>query len=171
VRMLEQAGQLAAAHHAGLIDHKHRSVVELLPSSIQVAEEPVAGGHVLKSLPLQAQGGDPGRGGGQESVAVQLPGVAGDPEGEGLARPGPPHHQGDALTAPAQVSDYRLLVAAGSRMGGQGVTDGLMGGDRRLFLRPAGDDDDETLLDREKVGGRPAALLQGPVDDHADHLP
>jgi hypothetical protein len=166
--VLEQAGQLAAAHHAGLIDHQHRSVAEGLMAAVEVAEEPVAGGHVLEPLALQAQGGDPGRGSGQEPVAVQLPGVTGDPESEGLARPRPPHHEGDALTALAQISDHRLLIGAGSGMGGQGVTHRLMGGDRRMFLRPAGGADDETLLHRQEVGGGPAALLQGPVGDHAD---
>ena len=108
--VLEQAGQLAAADHAGLIDHQHRAGVQLLAAAVQVAEEPVAGGHVLEPLALQAHGGDPGRGRGQEPVAVQLPGMAGDAQGEGLARPGPPDDHGDPLAALAQVADHRLLI-------------------------------------------------------------
>ena len=88
--VLEQAGQLAAADHAGLIHHQHRAGVQLLPASVQVAQQPVAGGHLLEPLPLQAHGRDPGRGRRQQPVAVQLPGMAGDAQGEGLARPRPP---------------------------------------------------------------------------------
>jgi hypothetical protein len=66
--VLEQTGQLAAADHAGLIDHQHRAGVQLLLSPVEVAQEPVAGGDILKSLPLQAHGRDAGRGGGQEPV-------------------------------------------------------------------------------------------------------
>jgi hypothetical protein len=94
--------------------------------------------------------------------------MPGDPQGEGLARPGPPHHEGDTGAALAQISDHRLLVAAGSGMSGQGVPYRLMRGDRRMFLRPAGGADDETLLDRQQVGGGPAALLHRPVGDHTD---
>ena len=90
VGVLEEAGELAAADHAGLIDHQDRPGVQLLLPLVQVTQESVAGSHLLEPLALQADGGDPGRGRGQESVAVELPGVAGDPQGEGLARPGPP---------------------------------------------------------------------------------
>ena len=166
--MLEQAGELAAADHAGLIDHQHRAGVQLLLAAVQVAEEPVAGGHVLEPLALQAHGGDAGRGRGQEPVAVQLPGMAGDAEGEGLARPGPPDDHGDPLAALAQVPDHRLLIRPGGRMGGQGLAHRLMGGHGRLLARPAGGAGDQPLLDGQQVGGGPAALLQGPVGDHAD---
>jgi hypothetical protein len=137
-------------------------------ASVQLGQEPVAGGHLLEPLTLQAQGGDAGRGRGQEPVAVQLPGMPRDTQGEGLARPRPPHHEGDALATLAHISDHRLLVTAGSGMGGQGITQRLMGSDRRMFLHPAGGADDETLLHRQEVGGRPAALLKRPVGDHAD---
>ena len=103
VGVLEQAGELAAADHAGLVDHQQRAGVQLLLAAVEVGEEAVAGGHVLESLALQAQGGDPGRGRCQEPVAVQLP-MAGDAEGEGLAGPGPADHQGDTVAALAQVA-------------------------------------------------------------------
>jgi hypothetical protein len=51
--VLEEAGQLAAAQHAGLIDHQHRAGVQPLCTSVQVAQEPVAGGHVLEPLPCK----------------------------------------------------------------------------------------------------------------------
>jgi hypothetical protein len=87
--VLEQAGELAAADHASLVDHQHGAGVQLLPATVKVGQKPITGGHVLEPLPLQAQGGDPRRGCCEEPVAVQLPGMAGDAEGEGLvpARP------------------------------------------------------------------------------------
>jgi hypothetical protein len=101
--MLEQAGELAAAQHRGLVHHQHRPAVQPLPAAVEAAQEPVAGGHILEPLALQAQSGDPGRRRGQQPVAVQLPAMAGDAQREGLARPRPPDHQGDALAALAQV--------------------------------------------------------------------
>jgi hypothetical protein len=168
LRVVEQPGELAAAEHAGLIHHQHRPGIQLLLSSLEVAQEPVAGGHLLEPLPLQAHSGDAGRGGGQEPVAVQLPGVAGDAEGEGLARPRPPDHHGNPLAALAQVADHRLLILAGGGMRGQGLPHRLMGRNGCLLVRPAGGTDDETLLHRQEVRGGPTALLQGPVGDHAD---
>jgi hypothetical protein len=51
--MLKQEGELAAAQHAGLIDHQHGPGVQLLPPSVQLAEEAVAGGHVLEPSPCR----------------------------------------------------------------------------------------------------------------------
>jgi hypothetical protein len=59
VGVLEQAGQLSAADHAGLIDHQHRPVIQLLAATVKIAQQPVAGGHLLEPLTLQAHGGDP----------------------------------------------------------------------------------------------------------------
>jgi hypothetical protein len=77
-------------------------------------------------------------GAGQEPVGVQLPGVAGDPEGEGLTRPRSADDHGDPLAALAQVPDHRLLVGAGGGMGGQCLRNCLMGGPGRLVPHPAG---------------------------------
>jgi hypothetical protein len=52
VGVVEQAAQFAAAEHAGLIDDQHGAGVQLLLSSVEVAQEPVAGGHLLEPLPL-----------------------------------------------------------------------------------------------------------------------
>jgi hypothetical protein len=168
VGVVEEAGELAAADHAGLIDHQDGAGVQLLAAAVQVAEEAVAGGHVLEPLALQAHGGDPGRGRAQEPVAVQLPGMAGDAQGEGLARPGPPDHQGDPLAALTDIPDHRLLVCPGGRMRRQSIADRLVGDPRRLLPGPTGSGDDQLLLDAKEVWGGPAALLQGPVGDHAD---
>jgi hypothetical protein len=157
--VFEQAGQLAAAQHPGLVHHEHRARVQLLLFSVEVAEQPIAGGHVLEPLPLQAQGGDPGRGRGQQPVAVQLPGMAGDAQGEGLARPGSPHDHGDPLATLTQIPDHRLLIRPGGRMRRQGVAHRLMRDLRRLLAGSTGGASDQPLLDGEEVGGGPAALL------------
>ncbi|HXQ55694.1 MAG TPA: hypothetical protein VOA19_07830, partial [Actinomycetes bacterium] len=105
-------------------------------SSVEVAEEPVAGGDVLEPLTLQAHGCDAGWGRGEELVAVELPGVAGDPKGEGLAGPGPPDDQGDTLAALAKVAHHGLLVGTGGGMGGQGPAHRLMQSHGGVFARP-----------------------------------
>ena len=87
--VLEEAGQLAAAEHAGLIHHQHRPAVQLLAAAVQVGQEPVAGGHLLEPLGLQGDGGDPGRGTGQGPVAVQLPGMPGCSPGRRSCRSRP----------------------------------------------------------------------------------
>jgi hypothetical protein len=168
VCVLQELGELAAADHAGLVDHQHRVGVQLLVSSVEVGQEPVAGGHLLEPLALETYGRDPGRGRGQEPVAVQLPGMAGDAEGVGLARPGPADDQGDPLAALAQIPHHGLLIRSGGGMSGQRIPHRFMGGDRRLFARPAGGAGDQSLFDRQQLRGGPAALLQGPVGDHAD---
>jgi hypothetical protein len=151
--VLEEAGELAAADHAGLIHHQHRPVAEGLMATVEVAQQPVAGGHLLEPLPLQAHGGDSGRSGrGQEPVAVQLPGMAGDAQGEGLARPGPSHDHRDAGAAPAQISHHRLLIRPGSGMRGQGLAHRPVGSHGRLLPRPAIGALDQPLLDRQQVG-------------------
>ena len=61
VGVLEKAGELARADHASLIDHQHRPVAEGFMATVQVAQQPVAGGYLFEPLALQAQGGDAGR--------------------------------------------------------------------------------------------------------------
>jgi hypothetical protein len=53
-------------------------------------------------------------------------------------------------------------------MGAQGVAHGLVGGDGRLFARPAGGTGDQPLFDRQQLRGGPAAFLECPVGHHAD---
>ena len=77
--VVQEAGELAGAEHAGLVHHQHHPAVQLFPALVEVGQEPVAGGHLLEPLRLQGDGRDPGRGGGQGPVAVQLPGMPGHP--------------------------------------------------------------------------------------------
>jgi hypothetical protein len=53
-------------------------------------------------------------------------------------------------------------------MGGQGIAHRLMRSHGGPFARPTSGRNDQPLLNRQEVGGGPAALLQGPVGDHAD---
>jgi hypothetical protein len=78
--------------------------------------------------------------------------MAGDAQREGLARTGPPHHQGDPLAALAQVADHRLLIGAGGRVGGQGIAHGLVGGHGRLLASPFGGGRDQPLFDPSSSG-------------------
>jgi hypothetical protein len=75
-----------------------------------------------------------------------------DPKGEGLARPRPPHDQGDPLTALADIADHRLLISSGGRMRSQRVAYRLMRSHGRLLVGPAGGAGDQPLLDGEEVG-------------------
>jgi hypothetical protein len=164
--VLEQAGQLAAAEHAGLVHHQHRPPIQALSALVEVGQEPVAGGHLLEPLTLQAHGGDPGGSAGQRSVAVQLPGMAGCAEGEGLACPGPAHDQGNAGATLTDVPDHGLLVLAGGGMRLEGGPDRLVGHHGRLLLGATGGRGDQPLLHGQELRGGPAALLQRPVRHH-----
>jgi hypothetical protein len=168
--VVQEAGELAAAEHAGLVHHQHRPLIELLAAAVQVGEEPVAGGHLLEPLGLQGDGGDAGWGAGEGPVAVQLPGVPGHAQGEGLARPGPPDHHRDAGDALAEVADHPGLVLAGGRVGLEGDPHGLVVDHGSLLADAADRDRDQLLLHCQELGGRPAALLQRPLRHHGYRL-
>jgi hypothetical protein len=122
----------------------------------------------FEPLGLQGDGGDPGGGGGEGLVAVQLPGMPGCSEGEGLAGPGLAHDQGDAGAALADITDHALLIVAGGGMGGQRGPDGLMGHLGGLLAGAAGGGGDQPLLCGQQLRGGPAPLLDRPIGDHAD---
>jgi hypothetical protein len=164
--VVEEAGELAGAEHAGLVHHQHRPSVQPLAALVEVGQEPVAGGGLLEPLGLQADGGDAGGGTGQGPVAVQLPGMPGHAQGERLARPGPPDDQRDAGAALADVAHHPGLVLTGGWVGLEGGPDGLMSDHRRLLTGPVGGRGDQLLLDGQQLGGGPAALLQRPVGHH-----
>jgi hypothetical protein len=94
--------------------------------------------------------------------------MPGHTQREGLARPGSPDDHGDPVAALAHIPHHGLLIGACGRVGSQGLAHHLMGRNRRLFARPVGGVGHQPLLDRQQVRGGPAALLQGPVGDHAD---
>ena len=64
--------------------------------------------------------------------------MAGDAQGEGLARPGPPHDQGDPVAALADIPDHGPLIRSGGWMRSQGLAHRLVGDPSRLLLGPAG---------------------------------
>jgi hypothetical protein len=70
LRMAEQGGELAGGDHGGLVDHQHRPVVQLLPSMLEVEQEPVDGAGLAEAFVGQADGGDPGGGAAVDLVAV-----------------------------------------------------------------------------------------------------
>ena len=39
--VVEEAGELAAAEHAGLVHHQHRPLIQLLAAAVQVGQQPV----------------------------------------------------------------------------------------------------------------------------------
>jgi hypothetical protein len=164
--VLEEAGELAAAQHAGLVHHQHRPAVQPFPAVVEVGEQPVAGGHLLEPLSLQGHGGDAGGGAGQGSVAVQLPGVPGGAEGEGLAGPGLADDHGDAGAALADIADHGLLVLTGGGVRLEGGPNRVVGDHGRLLLGAAGGGGDQPLLDGEEFGGGPAPFLQRPIGHH-----
>ena len=164
--VLEETAQLARADHAGFIHYQHGAGVELVAAAVKVAQQPVAGGHVLKPLPLQAHRGDPGRRRGQEPVAIQLPSMAGNTQGEGLARPSPADDQGDPLAALAHVPDHRPLVLAGGGMRLESGPHRIMGHYRGLLISASRSGDDQPLFNAEELGGGPPVLLQRPIGDH-----
>jgi hypothetical protein len=164
--VVQEAAQLAAAEHPGLVHRQHRPPVQPLPRLVKVDQQPVAGGHLLEPFRLQAHGGDPGGGTSEGPVAVQLPGMPGDPEGEGLAGPGPPHHHRHPGAAQAEVADHPGLVLAGGRVRLQRGTDGVMADHGGLLAGAAGRGSNQPLLDPEELRGGPAALLQRPLGHH-----
>jgi hypothetical protein len=50
--VLQQAGQLAGAGHAGLVDHQHRPPIQPLSTAVQVDQQPVDGGDLLEPFRL-----------------------------------------------------------------------------------------------------------------------
>ncbi len=85
--MVEEPVEVAGADHPGLIDDHDVAGPEVTSAGVEVTDEPV-----------QGVGGDPGpvgellgsaggEGAPDDSVAACLPGVAGDSETAGLARP------------------------------------------------------------------------------------
>ncbi len=106
VGVLEEAGELAGADHAGLIHHQHRPCVQhrrlLEPGGersmvgagvlVELVQEPVDGGDLLEPLRLQAGRRDPRGCRAQHAVAVQREGVAGHTKRVGLAGAGLADH-------------------------------------------------------------------------------
>jgi hypothetical protein len=89
---------------------QHRPLVQLNPAVLEVEQEPVDGASVGEAFVGQADGGDPGRGGAEDLVAVQLERLPRHPKRPRLARPSPADHHRHAGAAPGQVADHCRLV-------------------------------------------------------------
>ena len=83
-------GELAGGDHGRLVHHQHRPAVQLSPATAEVEQEPVDRAGVGEAFVGQADGGDPGRGGAEDLVAVQLERLPGQPQRPGLADPARP---------------------------------------------------------------------------------
>jgi hypothetical protein len=80
--------------------------------------------------------------------------MAGHAQGEGLARPGLAHDQGDTGATLAHVTDHRLLVLTGGRVRLEGRPYCIVGHhDRCSSVRPGSGDDQPLLNDQEFGGG------------------
>jgi YD repeat-containing protein len=168
VGVVEQAGELAAADHAGLVHHQHRPRVQhrldrIMPAArpslaragglVQLDQEPVDGGDLLEPLGLKTRGGDPRGRSTHHPVAVQGEGVAGDAERERLASAGLADHHRHPGAAAAQVANHAGLVLADSGMLRQGLPDRFGRTHRRLFALPLERGGDQPLLDLQQLGG------------------
>jgi hypothetical protein len=123
--MGKEGGELSGGDHGRLVHHQHRPAVQLDPATLEVQQQPVDGARISEAFLGQTDGGDPGRGGAQDLVAVQLEGLPGQPERPGLAAARPADHHGHAGTAPAEVLDHRLLVLPGGGVPVQDLTDDI----------------------------------------------
>jgi hypothetical protein len=84
---------------------------------VQLAKQRVHRAGPLEPLGVQTHRGDPGWRRPEDPVALQLPGVAGDPERVGLAGAGLADDHADALAALGDVAHHRRLVGPDGRVG------------------------------------------------------
>jgi hypothetical protein len=148
-----RAGRVAGGHPAG---------------GVQLGQQAVDGGDLLEPLSAKAHGRDPGGGGAEDLVAVELPGVAGDPQGVGLAGAGLADDHLDAGAALGDVADHRGLLAGDRRMRPERFAHGLVGGHGGLLAGAVDRRGDQPLLGREQLGSGVAALAGGVLGHHAD---
>jgi hypothetical protein len=161
--MLEEGGELPGGDHGRLIHHQHRPPVQLHPAMLEVEQQPVDRAGVDEALISEADGGDPGRGGAEDLVAVQLEGLPGQPQCPGLTRPGPPDHDGHASAALGEVAHHGRLVLPGAGMPVEDLTDHLGAHHGAALVRPAGGAVDQMPLQGQQLRGRVAVDAQPTV--------
>ncbi len=86
--VVEEPVEVAGADHPGLVDDHDVAGPEVTPAGVEVTEEPVQRGGGDPGPVFELLGGSGGEGAPDDGVAACLPGVAGDSETAGLARPG-----------------------------------------------------------------------------------
>ena len=147
-------------------------LVQLGPAVLEVEQEPVDRAGVGEAFVGQADGGDPGRGGAEDLVAVQLEGLPGQPQRPGLARPGPPHHHRHPGAALGEVTDHGRLVLPGAGVAVQDLADDLRPHHGAALIRPAGGAVDQLPLKCQQLRRREPVHPQAAVvaDPHGPLL-
>ena len=128
---------------------------------LEVEQEPVDRAGVGEAFVGQADGGDPGRGGAEDLVAVQLERLPGQPQRPGLARPGPADHHRHPGAALGEVTDHGRLVLPGGGVAVQDLADHLGPDDGAALAGPAGGAVDQLPLKGQQLRRRE------PVDPQA----
>jgi hypothetical protein len=136
--MRKEGGELTGGDHGGLVHHQHCPAVQLHPAMLQVQQQPVDRAGVKEPLVGQADAGDPGRGGPEDLVAVQLERLPGQPQRPGLAGPRSTDYDGHAGAAAGEILDHGRLVLAGRGMPVEDLADHLRSDDGAALARPAG---------------------------------
>jgi hypothetical protein len=119
----EQRREFAGGDHGGLVHHQHRPPIQLHPAVGQVEQQPINRASVGVPFVGQPDGGDPGRRGPVDLVAVQLEGLPGEPQRPGLAAAGPPHHHRHPSAALGEVLDHGRLVLPDAGVAVQDLAD------------------------------------------------
>ena len=130
---------------------------------LEVEQQPVDRAGVGEAFVGQPDGGDPGRGGAEDLVAVQLERLPGQPQRPGLARPGPPDHHRHPGAALGEVADHGRLVLPGGGVAVQDLADNLRPDDGAALAGPAGGAVDQLPLKCQQLRRREPVHPQAPV--------
>ena len=135
---------------------------------LEVEQQPVDGAGVGEAFLGQANGGDPGRGGAQDLMAVQLEGLPGQPQRPGLAAAGPPDHHRHPVAALGEVTDHGRLVLPDAGVAVQDLADQLRPDDGAALAGPAGGAVDQLPLKGQQLRGREPVNPQAAVVANPD---
>ena len=116
--VVEEAGELAGAHHAGLVDDEDAAVREATcrAGAVEGGQQRVDGVAVDPGAGVQLGGGAGGERAADHADAAGLPGVAGGVEREGLARASLADHD---LHARTEVASRRTIAACSPAIDGR----------------------------------------------------
>jgi hypothetical protein len=108
--VVEQAGELAPADHAGLVHQQDRVGVEPVAALLEVGQQPIDRARVAEPLACKAAGGKPGRCRPDQPVTLQAVGMSSRPGHEGLAVAGLANKQRHPGARTGQVGERVGLV-------------------------------------------------------------